>query len=168
MARSGGIDCFIADTAKALDTIRITGAKAGKWKKLLAGITLPPHCLASGTKLDCFAQGPSFNLLKGYYDGKKWQKWANVGGSSINTQPYCNRTGTGFDCFWTSAGNHLIHRQRSGTAWQAEEDLDLVPAGSPVVPVQQRPICLAQSAGGRTDCLVRGLDGALWQKTKKG
>jgi hypothetical protein len=63
----------------------------------------------------------------------------------------------GFDCYWTTSTFKLVHRERRGTTWQVEADL----GGT----VQQRPACLARNDGARIDCLVRGRDNTLQQRS---
>lgn len=158
VARSGGIDCLVVDGSKNLHTRRLNGSTWAAWKKIGSGFGIAPHCLVSGSKIDCFAQSSSQGLLKGYFNGTSWTTWNTVAGSSgVNTQPYCNRSGSSdFDCYWTTSGFDLVRRQRSASTWLAGENLD----GA----VQQRPVCLAGS-GGRIDCLARGSDSTLQQRT---
>lgn len=156
VARGSGIDCFVVDKSKNLQTVRLSGGKFGKWKKLTGNVGLPPHCLVNGSKLDCFAQTANKQLLKGFFDGSRWSAWSNLGGS-VNAQPWCNAVSGGFDCYWTTAGFDLVQRKQRSGSWQAESNLD----GA----VQQRPVCLSSNGGARIDCLARGSDNTLQQRT---
>jgi hypothetical protein len=154
--RGTGIDCFIVNSSKNLQTRRLNGSTWGTWKQIGTGFGLPPHCLVSSNTMDCFAQSSARQLLKGYYNGSTWATWTNQGGD-VYAQPYCNRLSTGFDCYWTTTTFKLIRRERHGTTWQAQVDL----GGS----VQQRPVCLARNNGARIDCMVRGQDNTLQQRS---
>jgi subtilisin family serine protease len=154
--RGPGIDCFIVNSSKNLQTRRLTGSTWNTWKQIGTGFGLPPHCLVSSNTMDCFAQSSTRQLLKGYFNGSTWSAWTNQGGD-VYAQPYCNRLSTGFDCYWTTTTFKLIRRERRGTTWQPQVDL----GGS----VQQRPICLARNDGARIDCMVRGQDNTLQQRS---
>lgn len=129
----------------------------GRLKQLAPGVGIAetPHCLASGTKLDCFSKSASNRLVAGSYDGKDWSQWLEVGDATVRSQPYCNKLGSGFDCYWTTppATSDLRRRQFDHGTWLAEEDL----GGD----VQARPECLATPGGQRIDCFVQGRDNTL-------
>ncbi len=156
VARAGGIDCFIVDTSRNLKVVRLSNGKWSTFKKLAGSVGIPPHCLVSGNRMDCFAQSSSGGLLKAGYNGSSWSSWANAGGR-VGSQPYCSRVTDGVDCFWTTPDFKLVQRQLRGGSWRPEADLG--------GPAQQRPICLSQDGGGRIDCLVRGTDNSLRQRT---
>ena len=156
VARAGGIDCFIVDTSRNLKVVRRSNGKWSTFKKLAGSVGIPPHCLVSGNRMDCFAQSSSGGLLKAGYNGSSWSSSANAGGR-VGSQPDCSRVTDGVDCFWTTPDFKLVQRQLRGGSWRPEADLG--------GPAQQRPICLSQDGGGRIDCLVRGTDNSLRQRT---
>jgi len=160
-AASGlGLDCFYVDANNALQTVRISGTTVGAPKKIGSGFGLAPQCVATGSKLDCFAQSASKQLLKGYFNGTSWATWTNLGGN-VGATPSCSRTSSttnpDFDCFWTTSGFNLVERQRLGGTWRPEVNL----GGA----VQQQPTCLSRDGGARKDCLARGTDNSLQQKS---
>lgn len=150
------IHCFVVDGSKNLRTRRLSGGTWGAWTQIGAGFGIAPQCLVSSGKMDCFAQSSGKQLLKGYYDGASWSSWNNLGGD-VYAQPNCSRLSTGFDCYWTTSTFKLVRRQRSGTTWQPEADL----GGA----VQQKPACLVRNDGARVDCLARGTDNTLQQRS---
>jgi hypothetical protein len=154
--RGTGIDCFVVDASKNLKTRRLSGGTWGAWTQLATGVATAPQCLVASGKMDCFAQSGGRQLLKGYHNGTSWGTWTNLGGD-VSGEPHCNRSSTGFDCYWPTSTSRLVRRQRSGTTWLAQEDL----GGT----VQQRPVCLPGSDGTRIDCMVRGTDNTLRQRS---
>lgn len=156
VARSAGIDCFIVDAGGTLRGRRLSGGRWGTWQALGGGFALPPHCLGAGTGLDCFAQGANGHLLQARYAGGAWGRWADRGGT-LASQPYCDRRGDGFDCYAASPADKLVHRRSEGGIWAAWEDL----GGR----IEGRPSCLTADAGPRADCLARGVDGTLRERS---
>jgi hypothetical protein len=154
--RDAHVECFVVDGSKRLKVRRLTGGSWASWRTLGSGFGFVPHCLVSGSKMDCFAQSADHQLLAGYFDGKNWATWRKLGGD-VRTQPYCNRLSTGFECYATTAAGALVRRAREGSSWRAWENL----GGA----VQQRPTCIARNGGARVDCLARGLDNNLQQRS---
>ena len=95
-------------------------------------------------------------MLQARLTGETWSRWTDRGGS-LASQPYCNRDASGFDCYAASAADKLVHRQSEGGTWAAWEDL----GGR----IEGRPACLAADAGPRVDCLARGVDGSLRERS---
>lgn len=155
-----GTACFAVDTTKQLWTIRRGKDDAwGDWEPLATGIAEPPHCLASGVKLDCFTRSVSNRLTSASFNGNTWSQWLEVGGgeATVQSQPYCNELKSGFDCYWTSAANTLVRRRTDHAVWLPEEDL----GGA----VRARPECLATPGGQRIDCFVQGVDNTLQRRS---
>jgi hypothetical protein len=75
----------------------------------------------------------------------------------VNAQPWCNAVTGGFDCYWTTTGFDLVEWQYRSSGWRPELNLD----GA----VQQRPVCLARNRGAQIDCMVRGSDNTLQQRS---
>jgi hypothetical protein len=115
-----GIECFAVDSRRNLWTIQpSSGASSDDWRQLATAIAEPPHCLASGTKLDCFSRSIGNRLISASFDGKTWSQWLEVGPATVQSQPYCNKLGSGFDCYWTSPDFELRRLQKDHGVWLA-------------------------------------------------
>jgi hypothetical protein len=158
-ATAGDVACFAVDRGGQLWMIeRDQGDTWGSRAFVTSGIAEPPHCLASGARLDCFSRSTGNQLISGSFDGASWSAWLPAGSATVQSQPYCNRLGSGFDCYWTTpaTGEHAneLHRMRLDHGlWLPEEELE----GN----VRARPECLATPGGQRIDCFAQGTSSTL-------
>ena len=154
-ARSGGIDCVVADSGQNLQYLRRNAN--GSWaapKKIAAGVVGVASCIApSTTTRTCFIQGSDRSLQRIYYNGTKWVTPENLGGA-LYSAPSCvwfNNLET--HCFAVAADGSLQQKRKGSGGWQPWVNL-----GSSLV--LARPACVAPT-GARLDCFARAASNAL-------
>jgi serine protease len=155
LARAGGIDCVLADTASNLRYLRRDAS--GIWSSpttIGAGVAGLASCIApSATARTCFIRGSNGTLRSAHYDGMRWAPLENLGGS-VSTAPTCvwsNNTDT--HCFAVAADGTLQQKRKTSGGWQAWVGL----GGTLFL---SRPACVAPT-GTRLDCFARAASNAL-------